>query len=270
MKKKALPPLEKIITAIADRDCLIAFIPEQKSSWIDTEIGIAIALNKPVIAFYEDKADTSGPYKIIADYVIYKRDSLEESTNEVIQLVNSLVRVLDSKSFTGSAQNVFTYRLLSSESEIQEKLIEMLNHSNMSLDIWAYSTETFLKNGFLSNLLRKEEINTRILVRNPNSDPKKGSVINGQITSIKSAFNSNRIRINLYTQEPFMRCAIFDGSFGLFGIYRWDPDTYYEFIGAENNSLFELTQNNALGKLWIGLIKSRFEYAWKNGTPFSI
>ena len=269
-EKKAIPPLDKVITAIAERDCLIAIIPKLRSSWIDSEIGMAIAFNKPVIAFYEDQPDSSGPYRVLADYVIYKRDSLVKSTNEAIQLINSLVRILDSKSMIGSAQNILTYKLLSTESEIQEKLIEMLNRTSKSLDIWAYSTETFLKDDFLSNVLRRKRVKLKILVRDPALDPKKGPTIKGHITSILSAFNSNRISINLYSQEPLMRCAIFDSSFGLFGIYRWDPDTYYEFIGAENNSLIELKRDTAFGKLWIDLIESRFEYVWSGSVPFSV
>ena len=268
--KKASPPLEKVINAIVEKDCLIAIVPQKRSSLIDSEIGMAIAFNKPVIAFYENKVDPSGPYRIMADAVTYERDSLDKSTDTVIQLLNSLVRILDSKSVTGSAQNILAYRLLSSESEIQQKLIEMLKCTNKSLDIWAYSTETFLKDGFLSSVLERKGTKLRILVRDPSSDPKKGPVIEGHITSVLSAFSQNRISVNLYTQEPFVRCAIFDSSFGLFGIYRWVPDTYYEFIGAENNSLVELKGDTALGKLWIGLVESRFEYAWIRSVPFSL
>lgn len=267
-EKQALPPLEKVINSIAERDFLVAIIPENRSSWIDSEIGMAIALNKPVIAFYENKEVPSGPYKIIADYVIYDRNSIEKSTYEVIQLLNSLVRKLDAKSMDGPVQNFLIYKLLPNESEIQKKLIEMLDQATKTLDIWAYSTETFLRDDFLTKLLERKGINVRILIRDPNSDPKKGLIIRGRIESILSAFKSKRMNINLYKQEPLIRCAIFDSSFGLFGIYRWNPDTYYEFIGAENNALVELKKDSAFGKLWIELIESRFDYALSKGIPF--
>jgi len=265
--RQPLPTQDKVLENIASRDCLIAIVPKSRSSWIDSEIGMALALNKPVIAFYEEGVDPTGPYSLVADYGRFNRTSLESTLDSLVQLANQLVRLLDSRIVSGVTRNIFVYKLLSTDEEIQNRLIELLAETRHSVDLWCYSTETFLKDKFLSSLSNERDIELRVLIRHPDSDPLKGHIIEGKVKEMRAVLGTNRVRVRGYRVEPFMRTVLFETS-ALLGMYRWVPNTVYKFIGAENNSLVEFTNDTSLGNLWLGLIRSRFAYAWDQSEPF--
>ena len=56
---RSVPPPAKVVADIMDSDFLVAVVTKTPSPWIQNEIGMAYALGKPVIAFFETGADSS-------------------------------------------------------------------------------------------------------------------------------------------------------------------------------------------------------------------
>lgn len=73
---------EKVEALIHEQDAFVAILTERTlesrsaSAWINNEIGMAKALNKPIIVFKEDTVDDLGMIPIITEYVSFLRDNL--------------------------------------------------------------------------------------------------------------------------------------------------------------------------------------------------
>jgi DeoR/GlpR family transcriptional regulator of sugar metabolism len=76
------PISEKVQDLIHKQDAFVAILTEknleshQASAWINNEIGIAVALEKPIIVFKENSIDDLGIIPNITEYVIFSRDDL--------------------------------------------------------------------------------------------------------------------------------------------------------------------------------------------------
>jgi nucleoside 2-deoxyribosyltransferase len=258
------PSDKKVLRNIQTRDILCAIVTKTYSPWIQNEIGMAYAMGKPIIAFFEEGNPIEGLYPYVADYVKFNRENLEGSTNDVIHIVNQVVKELDSqKTFDHEA---FCQLQLYTQKQIDEILPQKIKRSN-KIDTFLYTAETFLNGKCHEALQYNPDLKLRLLIRNPQNDKRKYPLAMASINFIQQLNNPN-IEIRCYNDAPLLRAIVFDKSCGYLGLYRWDPHAHFRFIGAENNSLAYVTKDNRASKLWLDLWLSRFNYEWQRCEKF--
>jgi hypothetical protein len=263
---KNSPAPDKILSLIQSSDILLAIVTKPPSLWVQNEIGIAYALGKPIIAFYEKGIDEKGFYPQISDCIEFSRNDLDEIIDPTIQLINSCLRNLDSDT---------------SLPPLDKDGIKLFDHNNMtqilpgeiqksrSMNIWAYTSETFLNAACHEALIRNGEIKIRLLIRDPRNDERKKPMALASLGFLRK-LNLSDVEIRSYNDVPLTRAIIFDDSRGYVGFYRWNPMTYFEFIGAENNYLAYVSNESMFGKLWLELYNSRFEFEWNRSDMISL
>lgn len=94
------PVQEKVKSSISISDCLIAICTKKNkienseffktSDWILNEIGMAFALNKPIVAFVEEGVKMEGFLPQVTSYKTFHRDTLKNNVTDIIQLLNNL------------------------------------------------------------------------------------------------------------------------------------------------------------------------------------
>ena len=257
------PPPEKVLADIAARDILVAVVTRVASPWIQNEIGIAYALGKPIIGFFEKGVLDKGLYPYIADYLEFSREDLENSTDGVIHLINSVLRKIDAGQPLPQTEP-HSVRLIG-QRELADRLPAEIARSK-SLDLLAYTAETFLNWGCHEALCRNLDLKARVLIRDPASDPRKSPMAQASLNFIHNLAHPG-VEVRLYKEAPLLRAIIFDQTRGYVCMYRWDPQTHFEFIGAENNALAFVAKDGVFGALWLDLYASRFAYEWQRNSP---
>jgi nucleoside 2-deoxyribosyltransferase len=85
------PIPSEILKRIKKADLLVAIITTSgNSSWIQNEMGMAYALEKPVLVFCEDGVLTDGFAPMVSEYVKFKREDLSSLVNEKERLVKGI------------------------------------------------------------------------------------------------------------------------------------------------------------------------------------
>jgi hypothetical protein len=257
--KRNSPPIDKILSQIQSSDILLAIVTNPPSLWVQNEIGMAYALGKKIIAFYEKGIDDNrGFYPFISDYIEFSRDNLDEITDSTNRLINSCLRNLDS-SISSPPVDKDSIKLF--DQDHMTKILPNEIQKSGSMDIWAYTSETFLNAACHEALIKNKKLKIRILIRDPDTDERKKPMALASLDFLKK-LNLSNVEIKFYNDVPLTRAIIFDNLRGYVGFYRWDPKTYFQFIGAENNSLAYISNESIFGKLWLELYRSRFEFEW--------
>jgi hypothetical protein len=256
----------KVLADIQSADLLMAIVTSPLSAWIQNEIGIAYALGKPIIAAFEEGVE-KGLCPYISDYIGFSRNDLNNSTGPATQLINSVLNRLDSQKhlFKGSTCSV----QLISQDELVKILPEEIENSE-SLDLLAYTAESFMMNPSCHEAFQKNRtLKCRILLRDPSIDKRKEAVTSATF-SFFDKLGLQNFQLRCYGDVPLLRAFIFDRSRGYVGLYRWDPNTHFEFIGGENNLLAKVKSDSEFDRLWLDLYKSRFDYEWQRSQPITL
>lgn len=93
---KSIPISEKVLELMKDVDCLVAIVTpssisdEVTSSWINQEIGMAYALELPVIAFVEQSINDLGMITKITEYVNFERNKLQKVLDKAASFYSSI------------------------------------------------------------------------------------------------------------------------------------------------------------------------------------
>jgi nucleoside 2-deoxyribosyltransferase len=88
---KLVPIPQEILERIKQSDLLIAIITKEGNSfWIQNELGMAFALDKPILVFCEDGVSIGGFAPMVSEYVSFKRHNLAEVVNDKERLVTGI------------------------------------------------------------------------------------------------------------------------------------------------------------------------------------
>jgi hypothetical protein len=150
---------------------------------------------------------------------------------------------------------------LLTQSDLSLRLASHIAKSS-SIELLAYTAETFLNRECHEALERNQAIKGQLLICDPSSDGRKLPMARASLQFIQELAHPG-ITVRLYRNVPLLRAIIFDRSHSYVGIYRWVPDAHFQFIGAEDNALAEVKRESIFGALWLDLYLSRFEYYWQ-------
>lgn len=90
---------------IAGCDCVIAIVTDQgPSAFIQAELGIALALNKPVFAIYDEKVEVDGIQPYLSTFATYKSDDVASAAKHVVGLKRAAAREAESREISGSPE----------------------------------------------------------------------------------------------------------------------------------------------------------------------
>lgn len=97
----------KIKERIVASDCLIVIITELGSSaFVQNEVGIAFALNKPIFAIYEQSVDVGGIQPYLSTYVKYRGEDVAAIAGDVISLKTAIGNEISSRELGGSTEEL--------------------------------------------------------------------------------------------------------------------------------------------------------------------
>jgi hypothetical protein len=92
---KLHPIPQEILGRIKKAELLVAIITQEGDScWIQNELGMAYALEKPILVFYEEGMSTEGFVPMVSEYVKFKRDSLADLVNDKPRLIHGIQEVV--------------------------------------------------------------------------------------------------------------------------------------------------------------------------------
>jgi hypothetical protein len=261
------PAPKKVLSKIQSSDMLMAIVTKPLSPWVQNEIGMAYALGKPIIAFYEEGILEMGLYPFTSDRVTFSRNNLDGATDGTIRLINSSLKNIDLYKSILPPVDENGVRLLDQDN--MTRILPYEIEKSRSMDIWAYTSETFLNAACHEALNSNNLMKIRVLIRDPCEDERKKPMALASL-SFLNKLNLSDVEVRCYTDVPLIRAIIFDKSRGYVGFYRWDPQTYFQFIGAENNSLVQLSHKSIFEKLWLELYISRFEFEWNRSKKVDL
>ncbi len=88
---KLRPIPQYILQRIKDSDLVIAVITKEGDScWIQNELGMAFALDKPILVFYEEGVATDGFAPMVTEYVSFRRQDMASIINDKTRLINGI------------------------------------------------------------------------------------------------------------------------------------------------------------------------------------
>ena len=141
------------------------------------------------------------------------------------------------------------------------------------IDFWHYTAETFATPW--RNVLekRRKPLSIRLLVRRPETDPRKHQVSEGTLIIIREIQEANpdiNMDVRFYPKDPLLRVQFYfepKSTTCLMGVYRHAADHSMKFVGAEDNSMVVLNTRRRPERDLIKAFHSRFEYEWANSSP---
>lgn len=180
------------------------------------------------------------------------------------------------KSFIASHSKTFNAMWLDSDASTIAEYAKKNSFFELStqIDLWLYTGETFIFNCRQSLKSRDTALQMRLLIRRPEMDDKKLSMIKATIAAVQEIVEVNSkidIQIRYYSGEPSIRMELFqDDTRGklLIGAYRHRPMRSVEFVGAEDNKMIVLDYLESAHTYVKDIVKGRFEYMWNKCTPF--
>jgi len=94
---------------ISAQDCLIVILTKGGSSeWVQNEVGIAFALNKPIFAIYEESASISGIQPYLSTFITYKESNVANSASQINALKATAKTEIDSREAVGTPEELLT------------------------------------------------------------------------------------------------------------------------------------------------------------------
>jgi nucleoside 2-deoxyribosyltransferase len=252
----------KVLADIKSRDILAAVITNSDAPWVYNEIGMAYALNKPIIAFFEQGVNKKGLNPYISHYVEFDKNSPDLATDAATHLINSVLQKMSAeRKFSESQQHQIK---TITQTEFQGSLRHELSRSRF-VDVQLYTAESLMHWDVHQALQEDKKLKLRLLIRNPEADQRKGPMAVA-VCNFLAQLKHNGVEVRYYPEPPLLRFVIFDRTKGYVGLYKWNPDTHFEYHGAENNALIDVNQDSAFGRLWLEIYKSRFEHDWQRAT----
>jgi nucleoside 2-deoxyribosyltransferase len=109
------PILPQILKEIKQADLLIAIITKERgdSAWIQNELGMAYALGKPILPFFEEGIDREGFVPMIGEFIEFSRQDLAQLVADTSRVVNGIKRrVADRRRKAEAEQKQHTAQLM--------------------------------------------------------------------------------------------------------------------------------------------------------------
>jgi hypothetical protein len=98
---------QRIRERIAASDCLIAIITDAGSSaFVQNEVGIAFALDKPIFAIYEDRVEVGGIQPYLSTHVKYHTQNMAAISTDIVSLKTAIGNEISSRELGGSPQGL--------------------------------------------------------------------------------------------------------------------------------------------------------------------
>ena len=92
---------------IAASDCLVAILTEKGSSaFVQNEVGIAYALNKPVFAIYEDNVDVGGIQPYLSTFIRYKQGAEARIAHDILGLKSAALTEIAAREVAGAPEEI--------------------------------------------------------------------------------------------------------------------------------------------------------------------
>jgi hypothetical protein len=92
---------------ISSADCLLAILTEKgSSSFVQNEVGIAFALNKPIFAIYEESVDVAGIQPYLSTFIKYKKDQLTSIARDIASLKVTAATEISSREIAGAPEEL--------------------------------------------------------------------------------------------------------------------------------------------------------------------
>ena len=92
---------------ISKADCLIAILTKEGSSaFVQNEVGIAFALNKPVFAIYEGSVDVQGIQPYLSTFIKFDGKNEASIAEDILSLKTEISERVASTELTGSPQEI--------------------------------------------------------------------------------------------------------------------------------------------------------------------
>ncbi len=92
---------------IARSDCLIAILTEQgNSAFIQNEVGIAYALNKPIFAIYEETVDVGGIQPYLSTFIKYKKSDIAGIARDISSLKVTVATEIATREIAGAPEEI--------------------------------------------------------------------------------------------------------------------------------------------------------------------
>jgi len=201
------------------------------------------------------------------------------------------VRVYDPSLYNPPHENMVSFNEFKKEKEDIEKLIkvekaqislydpahlgdtfEKLIKGSKNIDLYLYTTETFAIT-YREILKKHQGVSIRILTIHPDYAEEKRTAVSNCIELWNEIYSLNRnckISIKLYAHPPSLRGIIFDKNEGFLGIYKYDPNHHFRFVGVENNKLIHAKRDTEFGRFILDLYENRFEYEWENSKKIEL
>ncbi len=105
VKPGSLP--QRLKEKIAARDCLIVIITEEGSSaFVQNEVGMAFALNKPIFAIYHKSVDVAGIQPFLSTFIQYSSDDLSAIAGEIGSLKVAASAEIASREIAGAPEEL--------------------------------------------------------------------------------------------------------------------------------------------------------------------
>ena len=94
---------------ISAADCLIVILTESGGSeFVQNEVGIAYALNKPVFAIYEENVQVAGIQPFLSTYIKYPRQEIGHVAAQIAGLKEAARTEVEVRQFSGSRDELLT------------------------------------------------------------------------------------------------------------------------------------------------------------------
>ncbi|MFW9952586.1 MAG: hypothetical protein ACFFKA_20895, partial [Candidatus Thorarchaeota archaeon] len=163
----------------------------------------------------------------------YKYDPSFFISNECIDTMEEPIETIDDL-IEPEKDEVFLY----SSSDLLGILKNLIKKSK-NIDLYLYTGETFAI-AYREILQIHPDINIRVLVIDPESADGKKTATLGCIELWKEICGTNdncKISMRFYNHPPLLRAIVFDGIEGFLGMYKWNPDHPFQFVGVERNKI---------------------------------
>lgn len=98
---------QRLKEKIGKADCLIAILTKMGSSaFVQNEVGIAFALNKPVFAIYEENIDVRGIQPYLSTFIKYKEGKEVSIAQDIASLKTEVLEQITSRGIAGSPEEL--------------------------------------------------------------------------------------------------------------------------------------------------------------------
>lgn len=105
VKLGSLP--QRLKDKISSADCLLAILTERgNSAFVQNEVGIAFALNKPIFAIYEESVDVAGIQPYLSTFIKYNKDDVARIAKDIHSLKIAASAEIASREIAGAPEEL--------------------------------------------------------------------------------------------------------------------------------------------------------------------